>query len=224
MDTSQFINNNPIKSVFHPSLFETTSSDVPSDKRTLMIITKERSQRLTSDKIDNLKSPGSYDFTINYKQVSGSNTRFLFKNLYGETPLTFLFFSDKNIQNIQNMLKYLVHKQNGYIIDDQSVTELLIIMRGIFLEYSLHPKLIDESMSDQEKNELKIKYTNEVKRLNKLVIDYIVPKVVSQMQQYLDYLKDASEQPYYMDKPQNVSIQGQKQYRSTTQVLLGGNF
>jgi hypothetical protein len=224
MDTSQFINNNPIKSVFHPSLFETTSSDVPSDKRTLMIITKERSQRLTSDKIDNLKSPGSYDFTINDKQVSGSNTRFLFKNLYGETPLTFLFFSDKNIQNIQNMLKYLVHKQNGYIIDDQSVTELLIIMRGIFLEYSLHPKLIDESMSDQEKNELKIKYTNEVKRLNKLVIDYIVPKVVSQMQQYLDYLKDASEQPYYMDKPQNVSIQGQKQYRSTTQVLLGGNF
>jgi hypothetical protein len=224
MDTSQFINNNPIKSVFHPSLFETTSSDVPSDKRTLMIITKERSQRLTSDKIDNLTSPGSYDFTINDKQVSGSNTRFLFKNLYGETPLTFLFFSDKNIQNIQNMLKYLVHKQNGYIIDDQSVTELLIIMRGIFLEYSLHPKLIDESMSDQEKNELKIKYTNEVKRLNKLVIDYIVPKVVSQMQQYLDYLKDASEQPYYMDKPQNVSIQGQKQYRSTTQVLLGGNF
>lgn len=224
MDTSQFINNNPIKSVFHPSLFETTSSDVPSDKRTLMIITKERSQRLTSDKVENLTSPGSYDFTINDKQVSGSNTRFLFKNLYGETPLTFLFFSDKNIQNVQNMLKYLVYKQNGYIIDDQSVTELLIIMRGIFLEYSLHPKLIDESMSEEEKNQLKIKYTNEVKRLNKLVIDYIVPKVVSQMQQYLDYLKDASEQPYYMDKPQNVSIQGQKQYRSATQVLLGGNF
>lgn len=224
MDTSQFINNNPIKSVFHPSLFETTSKDVPSDKRTLMVITKERSQRLTSDKVDNLISPGSYDLTIDDKKVSGSNTRFLFKNLYGETPLTFLFFSDKNIKNIQNMLKYLVYKENGYIIDDQSVTELLIIMRGIFLEYSLHPKLIDESMSEQEINELKIKYTNEVKRLNKLVIDYIVPKVVSQMQQYIHYLKDASEQPYYMDKPQNVSVQGQKQYRSTTQVLLGGNF
>lgn len=189
-----------------------------------MVITKERSQRLTSDKVDNLISPGSYDLTIDDKKVSGSNTRFLFKNLYGETPLTFLFFSDKNIKNIQNMLKYLVYKENGYIIDDQSVTELLIIMRGIFLEYSLHPKLIDESMSEQEINELKIKYTNEVKRLNKLVIDYIVPKVVSQMQQYIHYLKDASEQPYYMDKPQNVSVQGQKQYRSTTQVLLGGNF
>lgn len=224
MDTSQFINNTPIKSVFHPSLFETTSKDTPSDKRTLMVITKERSQRLTSDKVDNLTSPGSYDLTIDDKKVSGSNTRFLFKNLYGETPLTFLFFSDKNIRNIQNMLKYLVYKENGYIIDDQSVTELLIIMRGIFLEYSLHPKLIDESMSDEEKNILKIKYTNEVKRLNQLVIDYIVPKVISQIQQYVNYLKDASEQPYYMDKPQNVSIQGQKQYRSTTQVLLGGNF
>jgi hypothetical protein len=224
MDTSQLVNNNPVKSVFHPSLFETSSADVPSDKRTLMMITKERGQRLTGDKVENLISPGSYEFTIDDKKVSGSNTRFLFKNLYGETPLTFLFFSDKNIKNIQNILKYLVYKENGYIIDDQSVTELLIIMRSIFLQYSLHPKLIDESMSEKEKAELKVKYTNEVKRLNQLVIDYIVPKLVSQIKQYLDYLKDASEQPYYMDKPENVSVQGQKQYRSTTQVLLGGNF
>jgi hypothetical protein len=223
MDTSQFINNNPIKSVFHPSLFETSSADVPSDKRTLMMVTKDRAQRLTKDKVLDLTSPGSYDFTIDDTKVSPSNTRFLFKNR-SETLLTFLFFSDTNIQNIQNILKYLVHKINGYIIDNQSVTELLIIMRGIFLEYSLHPKLIDESMSDAEKQELTIKYTNEVKRLNQIVIDQILPKVVSQIKQYLDYLRDASEQPYYMDKPENVSIQGQKQYRSATQVLLGGDF
>lgn len=223
MDTSQFINNNPIKSVFHPSLFETSSADVPSDKRTLMMVTKERAQRLTKDKVLDLTSPGSYDFTIDDTKVSPSNTRFLFKNR-SETPLTFLFFSDTNIQNIQNILKYLVHKINGYIIDNQSVTELLIIMRGIFLEYSLHPKLIDEKMSDKEKSELIIKYKNEVARLNQIVINAIVPKIISQIQQYLDYLRDASQQPYHMDKPVNESITGQKQYRSTTQVLFGGDF
>lgn len=224
MDTSNLIKTNPNQSVFHPSLFETQAADIPGDKRTLMMVTQERGQRLTADKVEKLESPGSYNFTVDDKQVSGSNTRFLFKNLYGETPLTFLFFSDKNVQNIQNILKYMVYKQNGYVIDNQSVTELLIVMRGIFLEYSFHPKLIDESMSEKEKDELKIKYTNEVKRLNQIVVDYILPKIVSQIKQYLDYLRDASEQPYYMDKPQNVSVTGQKQYRSATQVLLGGNF
>jgi len=63
----------------------------------------------------------------------------------------------------------------------------------------------------------------EVSRLNAIVINQVVPNIVSQLQQYIDYLKDASEQPYYMDKPKNVSIKGQKQYRSITQVLSGGD-
>jgi tetrahydromethanopterin S-methyltransferase subunit H len=95
-------------------------------------------------------------------------------------------------------------------------------MRALFLEYSLHPKLITEEMSDKERSELLKKYTIEVERLNMIVINQVVPKIISQIQQYVDYLRDASEQPYYMDKPQNDSVKGQKQYRSTTQVLIGG--
>jgi hypothetical protein len=79
-------------------------------------------------------------------------------------------------------------------------------------------------MTSQEKSELIIKYKNEVSRLNQIVINAIVPKIISQIQQYLDYLRDASEQPYQMDKPKNESITGQKEYRSTTQVLFGGDF
>ena len=76
-------------------------------------------------------------------------------------------------------------------------------------------------------NELKLlleKYTKEVDRLNQIIVQEIVPKIVSQIQQYLDYLRDASQQPYYMDKPKNESVKGQKQYRSITQVLAGGQF
>ena len=222
MDTKEFIysQNQPL---FHPELYE-RASDLPGDKRTLLTITDERSKRLPSTKVDELKSPGKYNLTPDDKQISGSNTRFLFKNLYGETPLTFLFFSDKNIINIQNLIKLNVHKQINYIIDDQSNNELMIIMRSIFLEYSLHPALISEEMSETERQILFKKYTNEVDRLNQIVVREIIPKIVSQIQQYVDYLRDASQQPYYMDKPKNESVKGQKQYRSVTQVLSGGNF
>jgi hypothetical protein len=218
------ISKNQDTPVFHQEIFETPGADLPLENRTLQSIRQQRGQRLTKDKVSDLVSPGSFDINTNENQISGSNTRFLFKNLYGETLLTFLFFSKKNIENIQNVVKFIVNREIGYVIDNQSMTELLIIMRAIFLEYSFHPKLITENMPEKEKQLLLKKYTQEVSRLNTIVINQIVPKIVSQVQQYIDYLRDASQQPYQMDKPKNDSVQGQKQYRSTTQVLLGGDF
>jgi hypothetical protein len=210
--------------VFHQEIFETPSSDLPLENRTLQSIRQQRGQRLTKEKVSDLVSPGSFDLNTNENQVSGSNTRFLFKNLYGETLLTFLFFSKHNIENIQNVVKFIVYREMGYVIDNQSTTELLIIMRAIFLEYSFHPKLITENMSQEERQSLLKKYTQEVYRLNTILINQIVPKIVSQIQQYVDYLRDASQQPYQMNTPKNDSVQGQKEYRSTTQVFLGGDF
>ena len=91
-----------------------------NQKRTLETVTKEREQVLNGPDVDKLTSPGNYKFTIDDSKLSGSNTRFIFKNLYGETPLTFLFFSDKNFENIQNILKHEVYKKTGYTIDKQS--------------------------------------------------------------------------------------------------------
>jgi hypothetical protein len=209
--------------VFHNEIFETTNPDIPLETRTLQMIRKQRGQRLTSEKVTNLVSPGSHILTIDDDDLSENNTRYLFKNLYGETLLTSLFFSKLNILNIQNVIKFNVHKETNYIIDKQSMNELMIIMRAVFLEYSRHPKLITPDMSQNEKDILLMKYKMEVSRLNTIVINQVVPNIVSQLQQYIDYLKDASEQPYYMDKPQNVSIKGQKQYRSITQVLTGSD-
>lgn len=209
--------------VFHNEIFETTNPDIPLETRTLQMIRKQRGQRLTSEKVNNMVSPGSYILTIDDDDLSDNNTKYLFKNLYGETLLTSLFFSKLNILNIQNVIKFNVHKETNYIIDKQSMNELMIIMRAVFLEYSRHPKLITPDMPQNEKDILLMKYKMEVSRLNTIVINQVVPNIVSQLQQYIDYLKDASEQPYYMDKPQNVSIKGQKQYRSITQVLTGAD-
>lgn len=208
---------------FHPSLFETVSKHTPKEERTLSIIRDERASRLPSSNISDLKSPGTYKITIDDKSVETSNTRFLFKNLYGETLLTAMFFSEKNINNVQNLIKQLTWVETKYVISNQSVTELLVIMRSIFLEYSSHPPLLNDGMSKQDRERVLTMYKDEVHRLNQIVLNYVVPKVVSQLQQYINYLEDASSQPYYMDLPKNVSSAGTREYRSITSVLTGNN-
>lgn len=222
----------------HPSQFQNNAinnvSNNIKETRTLVSLTNERKNvfGLNNDQnqensqivdISKLESPGTYAFTSDDAQVSGSNTRFLFKNLYGETPLTFLFFSEDNIRNIQNLTKMLVYKQMNHVISDQNVTDLQIVMRSIFLAYSEHPPLLDETMPKEKINLLLKMYTQEVARLNQLVIDTIVPKVCSQVQAYLDYLRDSGTPLRTIPRAQSTSIAGTKAYRSVTNVLTGSS-
>jgi hypothetical protein len=182
------------------------------------------SQTSTKFEIPNtMTSRGKYALTENDERLAPSNTKYLFKNLYGETLLTSMFFSSTNIESIQKLVRLFVFKETGQVIDNQSTNELLIIMRSIFLEYSAHPKLPSDDMTDLEKQKLYKQYTKEVFRLNDITVNTIVPKVISQMQQYLDYLRDISQRPYVKENPKNDSISGQRKYRSVTQILTGGN-
>jgi hypothetical protein len=55
------------------------------------------------------------------------------------TPLSDGFFSQKNVVIIQNEIKRQVFDKSqpkGYVIDDQSVDELKIIMRAIYYQYA----------------------------------------------------------------------------------------
>jgi hypothetical protein len=209
----------------HPSELQDTNTNNAfiKNQRTILAVQNERSRALATTDLPNLKSPGRYNFTSDDTTISGSNTKSMFKNLYGETPLTFLFFSDKNIENIQRLLRFVVHKEIGQNIDNQDSTELMIVMRSIFLEYSRHPKLIDDTMSYQMKNALLKQYTNEVDRLNQLVVNETVPRIISGLQQYLDYLRDASTQPIPHQLPKSMSSAGTKTYRSVTSVLIGSS-
>ena len=144
------------------------------------------------------------------------------KTLFEDSLLNFLFFSKKNVQNIQNIIKHKVYKSTNKIIDDQNTTELLVIMRSIYLEYSAHPPILKDDMDEKTKKQILVMYTNEVQRLNGLVIDYVYPTVLSGLQQYIMYLKDASTLPYQQQQPvSSDNVKGQRVYRSVTQVLLG---
>lgn len=210
----------------HPSYFQDdfkTIKDNMQNQRTLLSVREERERTLAVDDLKKLQSPGKYNFTVDDKSLKGSNTNSMFKNLYGETLLTFLFFSDKNVDNIQKLIRMTVFRHTKQVIDNQSNTELLVVMRSIFLAFSQHPKLLDESISEKERKILLAQYTDEVDRLNQLVIDTCVPLIVSQLQQYLVYLHDSSSPLRVMDKPLSTSVKGTKNYRSQTQVLVGGN-
>lgn len=225
MDTKSLQSAN-IKTLFHPSMFEQNPRESSDDdiKKTILTIREERDQRLSEKDFKNIVSRGAFHFTDDDKQISKSNAKYMFKNLYGDTPLTFLYFSEKNLENLQKLLRLRVYKQTEYVIDDQSKNELLTVMRGVFLEHSAHPPLIHQDMSKEQVEILLIKYTKEVDRLNKLVIELTVPKLIAQLKQYFGYLKDASSQPIIMSRPVNNSTAGQKAYKSVTQVLFGGKF
>ena len=209
--------------MFHPSIFETTTADTPGGTGIIKDLERERTKRLATDDLNNLQSPGSFSLTdkLNDK-ISGSNTKYMTKTLFEESLLSFLYFSKLNVENIQNVIKYKVYNATNTVIDNQSVNELLIIMRSIYLEYSAHPPLIKDDMDPILKEKLTKMYTAEVSRLNQIVIDYVYPNVISGLQQYIVYLKDASTVPYRDQQPvSSDNVKGQKQYRSITQVLLG---
>lgn len=209
--------------MFHPSIFETTTADTPGGTGIVKDLERERTKRLATDDLNNLTSPGSFSLTdkLNDK-IAGSNTKYMTRTLFEDSLLSFLYFSKLNVENIQKIVKYKVYQATNKVIDDQSVNELLIIMRSIYLEYSAHPPIIKDNMDQKLKDELTKMYTVEVSRLNGLVVDYVYPNVLSGLQQYIVYLKDASTLPYRDQQPvSSDNVKGQRQYRSVTQVLLG---
>jgi hypothetical protein len=202
---------------FHPSIFTNTDGQLVKGDRTLTKLVEERATRL-----DQNNAPkdviGGYHLTPKNIPKRSLNP---IKNVVTESLLSQMFFSDKNMQSIQNILRLLMYKHASVVIDNQSPEELLIIMRSVYLEYSSHPEVIDQKSPMDRVQRVLPKYTNEVARLNEIVVNQIVPKVLSQLQQYMDYIRDATEQPYIMDRPTNDSVAGKKEYRSITGVLLG---
>lgn len=95
------------------------------------------------------------------------------------SPLSRAFFSIQNQQILQNGIRAGVYKNSkgSYVVSQQSDTQLKMIMRALFLENSTNTQT---------------HMTEEITRLNDIVIKYCIPRVVSEAKAYLGYLKDAS--------------------------------
>ena len=96
-----------------------------------------------------------------------------------DTELSNAFFSGKNLQILQNGIRAGVYNKSNqqYMVGEQNLDELQIIMRGLFLQYAKNqPTGIREQISE----------------LNKIVLDYAINQVWSEAEGYMKYKRDAS--------------------------------
>lgn len=100
-----------------------------------------------------------------------------------------VYFSEGNIQILQNGLRAGVYKMsnNKYVIPPQNIDQLKIIMRSFYLQYAEH-KNTD--------------ITEQVERLNKMVLDYTIPSVYNEAMGYMKYLQDQSTLVQPLEMPQ----------------------
>lgn len=132
--------------------------------------------------------------------------------MHEKTLLSDTFFSDYNVKNIQDLLTKLVYNEIQIVIDRQPVDSLIQVMSHIFLEENIHPKLFKDNMPVVDYNNLKQEYTDEIIRLNELTIRYLIPKVITNVQWQMDYLRDIYASPPTIDRPIDTSISGTRQY------------
>jgi hypothetical protein len=114
------------------------------------------------------------------------------------TSLSDAYFSRTNAHRIQKEITKEVYRRSGpkqFKIDDQDVDELKMIMRGMYLQYA-------------KNNPFNIE--GQINELNKLVIEWSVPRIISEIEQYQYYLNDISHLPIPLEKPLNMSSAGSK--------------
>ena len=108
------------------------------------------------------------------------------------------FFTRTNVDRIQKEIRKEVYRISGpkkYVIDNQDVDELKMIMRAIYLQYSKNnPSNIE----------------GQIRELNEMVITWCVPRIMSEIEQYNYYLNDISHLPIPLEQPMNMSSAGTK--------------
>ena len=117
------------------------------------------------------------------------------KSINSENVLNRTFFSQNNIDMIQNTIVNEIVKRTGYKIARQSELQLQIIMRSIFLQYAKNnPCNIKQQIID----------------LDRKVIDYSVDRIITEISQYLEYKDTINKLPTPLSHPANLSNAGEK--------------
>lgn len=117
------------------------------------------------------------------------------RHMFEPNPVNDLFFSDVNISTLQDAIRYLVYKRSGHVVGKQSDTELKVIMRSVYLQYS--------------KN-MRFKVVEQVRDLNKIVLDYCVPNIVANVKQHIGYYNNSTKLPIPMEHSKSSSSAGLK--------------
>jgi hypothetical protein len=135
-----------------------------------------------------------------YQQKSIDNRTFVSEATNGQimqNNLSQVFFSSANIDALQQGIRYRIYQETDgqHVIGRQSDTELKIVMRSMYYQYARHdnrPVVV------------------QVRELNRYVLDWVVPEVLSNLKQYMVYRKDASSLPVPLERAQLSTMKGTK--------------
>jgi hypothetical protein len=122
---------------------------------------------------------------------------------WDETPLSNAYFSENNIQILQNGIRAGVYKKsnNQYVIGAQDCDSLKIIMRSVFLQHAANQP---QNISEQ------------IEELNKIVLDYCIFHVYSEAQSYMKYLYDVTTLAVPLAHPSLETQKDKNNYKMPT--------
>ena len=136
----------------------------------------------------------NFNLAKEYNQNT-ENANNIISRTYDYNCVSTLYFSDKNIDILQKGLKNKVYSDsnNSYLIGRQSDTELKIIMRSIYFQYC---KNNSENIIEQ------------VRELNRLVLEWSVPQIITNIKQHNSYKQDISTLPMPLERSQLTTQKG----------------
>jgi hypothetical protein len=122
----------------------------------------------------------------------------LMRGNWAENTLSKVYFSPENTKIIQNAIRkevYTRSEDKQWVIDEQSADELQIVMRSLYLQYA---KNLDYDIPGQ------------IRELNRLVVEWCVPRILSEIGMYVYYLEDISKMPTPIAHPMSMTSAGSK--------------
>jgi len=175
-EATEAYDNDPM-AVYKQALYSNQSE--PFDK-TLETVNNGRLVNIKKSSIDGLKN---IDIVINKDNKDTSVKGILERNSISDN-----YFSDTNMNVLQDTIRYKVYEITDKVISKQSQNELYIVMRSIMLQFANFRVDVDD-------------IKNEIKRLNEMVIKYAVDNISSNVIQHGGYIDDLSRLPTPLDRP-----------------------
>lgn len=154
---------------------------------------------ISNGRVDVLKGDNYKAYTLfeEDKKDPDSFNKEAIRNIHINNPISTIFFSQDNVNALQEAIRYQVYVKSckKYVIDKQSETELFVIMRSIYL---------------QNANHMPYAILDQIKELNRMVIEFCVPKILNKIIQYIQYKKDINQLPIPIDRGEYASSKGTK--------------
>lgn len=131
----------------------------------------------------------------NYDNIKDRQYYYIVKD-YNIEQVGLIFFSKTNVDKIQQIIKELIKEYlNVELTQDQNVQSLLMVMRDIYLQ---NGRFLDYEIKKQ------------VDDLNLKLLNTLLPDIITNVKQQLEYLNYIEKPLDPIDRPLNDSVKGSK--------------